>query len=210
MKIDPNTLYEFLDSLPDGLIYVALGISAFIENVFPPIPGDTITAIGAFMVGIGELDFLWVFVSTTSGSLAGFLSLFALGRTLGRRFFLEKNFRFFRTEKILKAEAWFTKYGYLLVALNRFMPGVRSAVSIAGGISHLRLIHVALLALLSCSVWNGAWMFMGYSLGSRWGIVQERITELMTRYNMIAAGLGGLVILVLLLARAVGKRPGKH
>jgi membrane protein DedA with SNARE-associated domain len=37
-----------LRSLPDLLIYFLLGLSAFVENLVPPIPGDTITAFGAF------------------------------------------------------------------------------------------------------------------------------------------------------------------
>jgi membrane protein DedA with SNARE-associated domain len=206
MHLDTDSLYKLLESLPDGLIYVMLGLSAFVENIFPPIPGDTITAIGAFMVGVGRLEFIWVFISTTLGSLAGFLSLFAIGRTLGRRYFLENDFRLFRAEKILKAEAWFTKYGHLLVALNRFLPGVRSVVSIAGGISHLRFLYVAILALLSCGIWNGIWISLGYSLGTQWDSVQSRLADLMTRYNITVAILGGAVILIILIGRLVRKK----
>jgi membrane protein DedA with SNARE-associated domain len=210
MGLDTDAIFKLLESLPDGLIYIMLAVSAFVENICPPIPGDTITAIGAFLVGVGQLDFFWVFASTTLGSLAGFLCLFALGRSLGRRYFLERDFRFFRAQKILQAEAWFTKYGYLLVALNRFLPGVRSAVSIAGGISRLRLFHVAVLALLSCGLWNGLWIFLGYSLGTHWESVQARLTEIMTRYNVTVAILGGLFILAVVIVHAFRKRSGRH
>ena len=59
---------DFLNSLPDGLIYLLLGVSAFVENVFPPVPGDTITAFGAFLVGTQRLSFFGVYLSTTAGS----------------------------------------------------------------------------------------------------------------------------------------------
>ena len=206
MDMSLDTLFRFLQSLPDGLIYVALGVCAFIENIFPPIPGDTITAIGAFFVGTGRLDFLGVFTATTAGSLAGFMTLFAIGSALGRRHFLERDYRLFRAETILRAEAWFRRYGYLIVALNRFLPGVRSAVSVAGGISRLETLPVVVLSLLSCAVWNGLWIFLGYSLGTRWEIVEPRLSTLMTRYNLTVTVLGGLALLAVVVIRALRRK----
>lgn len=201
MDLSPEALLQLFQSMPNAAIYGFLGLSAFIENVFPPIPGDTITALGAFLVGIGRLDFIGVFVATTIGSLAGFLTLFRIGAALGRRFFFERDYRFFRARDILRAEDWFRSYGYLIVALNRFLPGVRSAVSLASGLAGLRPSLVALLALLSCSVWNGIWIFLGYSVGSQWEDVHEGVSTLMGRYNVTVAVLGGLCLLALLLVR---------
>ena len=206
MDMNPEALFRFLQSLPDGLIYVALAVCAFIENLFPPIPGDTITATGAFLVGTGRLDFLGVYTATTAGSLAGFMTLFAVGRALGRRHFLERDYRLFRARTILRAEAWFRRYGYLLVALNRFLPGVRSVISIAGGISRLEAVPVAVLSLLSCAVWNGIWIFLGYSLGTRWQVVEARLSTMMTRYNLTVAVLGGLVLLVAVVIRGLRRK----
>ena len=206
MDMNPEALFRFLQSLPDGLIYVALAVCAFIENLFPPIPGDTITATGAFLVGTGRLDFLGVYTATTAGSLAGFMTLFAVGRALGRRHFLERDYRLFRARTILRAEAWFRRYGYLLVALNRFLPGVRSVISIAGGISRLEAVPVAVLSLLSCAVWNGLWIFLGYSLGNRWQLVEARLSTMMTRYNLTVAVLGGMVLLVAVVIRGLRRK----
>lgn len=188
-----------LYSLPDLLVYILLGLSAYVENVFPPIPGDTITAFGAFLVGAGKLSFFGVYLSTTLGSLLGFLSLFALGGYLGRRFFIEKDYRFFRARDIVKVEQWFERYGYLLIALNRFLPGVRSVVSLAGGMAHLKPIRVILLALLSCALWNLLWILAGYWLGSNWQTVESRMSTLMIRYNMVVLLLMGLGVLFLVL-----------
>ena len=189
-----QTFLNYLHSLPDALIYLLLGLSAYVENIFPPIPGDTITAFGAFLVGIGRLDFFGVYVCTTLGSLLGFMTLFWLGLYLGRRFFMEKDYRFFKAKDIVKAEAWYRKYGYLLVAFNRFLPGIRSVISLAGGLSRLRIMTVALLAFLSCAVWNLIWILMGYMLGTNWEVFEARITAILTRYNIIVLVLFTLVI----------------
>jgi membrane protein DedA with SNARE-associated domain len=193
-------LEKFLDSLhslSDPLVYLLLGLSAYVENVFPPIPGDTITAFGAFLVGIGRLSFLGVYLSTTLGSLLGFLSLFALGGYLGKQFFMHRDYRFFRAGDIARAEHWFERYGYLLIAMNRFLPGVRSAVSLAGGMAHLHPVRVTLLALLSCALWNLLWILAGYWLGSNWQTVEAGMSTLLMRYNTVALLLMGLVVLIL-------------
>jgi len=192
---------EWMNALPAVLLYVALGVSAFVENVFPPIPGDTITAFGAFLVGTHRLSFLWVYTATTLGSIIGFLFLFWVGTYLGRAFFLERDYRFFKARDILKAETWFQKYGYLLIVLNRFFPGIRSAIAVAGGISRLGFVRVAFLALISCSVWNLIWIWVGYSLGTNWASVREKMSSILIHYNITVAVLIGLVVGFLLLKR---------
>ena len=91
-----DNILNYLDNLPDFLIYLFLGLGAFLENIFPPAPGDMIVVLGAFLVGTGRLNFIIVFISTTTGSLLGFLVLFWLGSYLGRRFFIERDYFFLR------------------------------------------------------------------------------------------------------------------
>ncbi len=196
---------NYLHSLPDALIYLLLGLSAYVENICPPIPGDTITAFGAFLVGIGRLDFFGVYICTTLGSLLGFMTLFWLGLYLGRRFFIEKDYRFFKAKDIIKAEEWYRKHGYFLVAFNRFLPGIRSVISLAGGLSRLKATGVALLALLSCAVWNLIWIFLGYELGTNWGVFEARASAILTRYNFIVLAFVALLVLFFILRRKYRK-----
>ena len=193
----------FLDSLPDILIYFLLGLSAFVENVFPPAPGDTITVFGAFLAGTNRLQFFGIFVSTTVGGLAGFMFLFWIGNLLGRRFFIERDFWYFKAKDIIRAEEWFRKYGYFLILLNRFFPGIRSVISIAGGISKLRAQKVAWLAFISFSLWNVIWISMGYTLGSNWKEARGKIEVLITSYNSAILVLLGIVILFFIVRKVI-------
>ena len=194
---------DFLNSLPDCLIYFLLGLSAFVENIFPPIPGDTITAFGAFLVGTQRLSFLGVYLATSLGSLLGFMTLFRVGGLLGRRFFIERDFWFFKAKDIIQAENWFRKYGYMLILLNRFFPGIRSVISVAGGISGLKGLRSALLALVSCSVWNLAWICLGYALGSNWETVRGRLGHIMAQYNLTVLILMGLVVIFFVVRKII-------
>lgn len=200
-----ETFLNYLHSLPDALIYFLLGLSAYVENIFPPIPGDTITAFGAFLVGTGRLDFFGVYICTTLGSLLGFMTLFWLGLYLGRRFFIEKDYRFLKGKDIIKAEEWYRKHGYLLVAFNRFFPGIRSVISLAGGISRLKVMGVALLALLSCAVWNLIWILLGYVLGTNWEVFEARASAILTRYNIIVLFFVALVVIFIVIRKKYRK-----
>lgn len=186
-----DRLLDLLQGLPDALLYLILGVSAFVENVFPPIPGDTITAFGAFLVGSRRLSFLGVYFSTTAGSLMGFLSLYLVGIRVGRAHFLRRNYRFFSAADIVKGEEWFRRYGAYLVLLNRFMPGVRSVISIVAGISRIKPLAVAIYALVSCLAWNALWVSAGYLLGTNWEAMKEGINRIMARYNAAAIIIGG-------------------
>jgi membrane protein DedA with SNARE-associated domain len=199
-------LLNELRSLPDFLIYFFLGLSAFVENLVPPIPGDTITAFGAFLVGVGKLSFVGVYISTTVGSLLGFLCLFWVGGFLGRRFFIERDFRFLRAKDIIKAEEWFGRYGYFLILFNRFMPGIRSAVALAAGISRFRTLPVMLLSLLSCAAWNLIWIFMGHTLGTHWETVEEKMGDFLVRYNVAMIIVIALVVLFFLFKKRFRKK----
>jgi len=196
---------NYLQTLPDALVYLLLGLSAFVENIFPPIPGDTITAFGALLVGLGKLSFFWVYFSTTLGSLLGFLFLFWVGRYLGRRFFVQKNYRFLKAEDIVKAEAWFGKYGYFLIVGNRFLPGIRSAISVAGGILRLKWSMVTLLALFSCAVWNLIWLILGFELGNNWETIEARLSSLQMKYNIFILIIFCLVVLAVFVIKKYRK-----
>jgi len=168
------------------LLYIFLFGSAVLENLFPPIPGDTITVFGAFLVGIGKLDFFLVYAATTLGSSVGFILLFYAGAFLEMEFFLNTRFKIFSSHKILAAEKWFSRYGYYVVVLNRFLPGVRSVISIAAGISGLNAFKVFILSLISAMGWNFLWIYSGYTIGNNWEMVQQKISVIIRNYNIAA------------------------
>jgi len=168
-----------INNLPSGIIYLLLFAFAIIEYLFPPFPGDTIMVFGAYLVVIGKLDLLVLYIITTLGSIIGFLILFLMGKCYGREFFLKKNYRFFSKEAILQIERWFQRYGVALIAVNRFLSGARSAISLIAGISNMKLIITALAALFSSMTWNAILIFGGYFLGKNW----HAVLTIVKRYN---------------------------
>jgi len=180
-------ILQILTEMHDVWLYTFLFFSAVVENLFPPIPGDTITVFGAFLVGTGRLNFFIVLTVTTLGSAAGFLLLYMFGAFLEREFFIEKDYRFFSAKSIIAAEEWFRKYGYYVVAGNRFLPGIRSVISIASGISGLSPLKVFLYCNISALVWNFIWIYTGYTLGNNWEHVRDKFMSIAGSYNTVAA-----------------------
>jgi len=201
-----NDFIQYLLPQKESILYVFLFASAVVENLFPPIPGDTITALGAFLVGTGRLNYLMVYLSTTLGSVVGFMCLFWVGKFFEREFFMKKNYSFFSAQSIINAEEWFRKYGYFVVAVNRFVPGIRSAVSIVSGISKLNSLRVAGLALISAAVWNFIWIQVGFMLGNNWEMVKIRLGIILKNYNMAMGAVLSAAVVIYFIIRLVRKK----
>jgi membrane protein DedA with SNARE-associated domain len=206
-----NDIITYLLPKNDLFLYIFLFVSAIIENLVPPIPGDTITIFGAFLVGTGRLSYILVYLATTAGSVIGFMLLVLLGRFLEREFFIAKNYRFFSAKSIVAAEKWFERYGLFVVLANRFLPGIRSVISLVSGITRLNLLKVMLLALVSASIWNLIWIHVGFVLGNKWQVVRERAGDLISKYNIIMGILITLAVLCFIIYKLFKKsRDNKH
>ena len=118
--------------------YLILFASAYVENTFPPVPGDTVTIIGAYLITTGKLSFTGVWLSTTLGSVLGFFTMYLVGYKFGRAFITsEKRAKIFGFDRIEKTKIWFSKYGYWVIFVNRFLSGTRSVISLFAGIFKL-------------------------------------------------------------------------
>lgn len=186
-------LNQFMQFAQDNtyLAYTMLFISAYIENVFPPIPGDTVTLIGAYFVGTGNLNYFGVLISTTLGSVLGFMTLFLFAYWLEWKVIEKYNFKWMQRSHIDKVQTWFQKYGYRVILVNRFLSGVRSVISFTAGLSKLRIPQVFLLSLLSAVIWNGLLISAGAFIGDHW----ENIVKYLKLYNQIIIGI--LIIFII-------------
>ncbi|MBD3225697.1 MAG: DedA family protein [Caldithrix sp.] len=195
-------MFDYLNGVFESVnpqtAYAILFISALIENTFPPIPGDTVTVVGAYLISVGYLGFWGVYLSTTLGSVVGFFIMYLIGRKFGRTF-IKSDFRkkMFNERRIKKAEIWFARYGYGVIAANRFLSGTRSVISLFAGSFHLKPLPVLLYATLSALVWNGLLIYGGYLLGVNW----EMISAIVKNYNRVIIVLMVILVVILIVRR---------
>jgi membrane protein DedA with SNARE-associated domain len=175
----------FLNGQPPAWIYVFLFIGAFMENVVPPIPGDTLIVFGAYLAGIGIIQVWPAFFVMWAGSAIGCLFIYALALWKGRAFFLKFKFRFATEAHLDSAEAWFTRYGDKVVIFNRFLPTVRAFVGIVAGISRLSPVRMTIYVALSTFLWNSLLVYFGLKMGENW----EVVIDVMKTYNRVVLAL---------------------
>ncbi|MEJ2635844.1 MAG: DedA family protein [Calditrichia bacterium] len=175
--------------------YFLLFVSAFVENVFPPIPGDTVTVLGAYLVGRKILSFWGVYAATTAGSILGFMTIFGVAYWLEWKFIERYNPKWIARSHIDRVEKWFRKYGYWIVLFNRFLSGTRSVVSIVAGLSKMKPVFVFILALISGAIWNGILIYLGATIGKNW----EEIIQIVKLYNRVII-IATIVVIAALLA----------
>ena len=195
---------DIIKSISGPYGYWLLGVSAFFENIVPPIPGDTVTVFGGYLVGVGRLSLAGTVLATTMGSFAGFMTMYAAGRFLGHEL-LKHGSRVFARETIDRVHGWFERYGMGVVLANRFLSGARSVISICAGIARLSPWLVAGCCLVSCLIWNGLLIWAGSMVGENWGL----IITMLKKYNAVMAvalALGAAVWI----ARSILQRRAKH
>jgi membrane protein DedA with SNARE-associated domain len=194
--------FFYLKNMHPVWAYSFLFVSALIENIFPPIPGDTVTIIGAYLVGVGALQFWGVFLSTTLGSITGFMGLYAFAFWLERKIIERYLSSWVTRVHIDKVEGWFHHYGYWIILFNRFLSGVRSVISLVAGITKMHPFGVFLLGIISCAIWNGGLIYLGASLGKNW----QDIIAFLSSYNKTVIILLATVLIIYLFFRFAKSR----
>ena len=162
---------EWMEALPPLSIYLVLLAIAYGENVVPPIPGDVAIVIVGYLVGLGLVGFVPVVALATLGGALGFMTMYAVGLRLGDAVEDPQRVRWIPKGPVRTAKRWLGRWGYGVVAANRFLSGARSVIALLVGASDLRPWPTAALATLSALVWTGLLTYAGYAVGSNWGTV---------------------------------------
>ena len=189
-----NDFVVWLRSLPPGGIYAVLFAIAYGENLVPPIWGDTVIVLCGSLVGLGVLGFGPTVTLSALGGALGFLTVFAVGRRLGSAIHDPSHLRWIPREPIARAERWLGRWGYGVIAANRFLAGGRAVIGLLAGASPLRWGPTALWATVSAVSWSLLLVWGGSVLGSEW----ERVLAWLKTYGRVVTGILVLVAAVLL------------
>ena len=135
-----------------GYWVVFLGIA--LENTGVPLPGETITLVGGFLAGSGELDYKWVLASAIGGAILGDNFGYWLGRWGGLSL-LERIERFFRVPEQYLAEARdrFSENAAKAVFFGRFIALLRIFAGPLAGITGMPYPQFLLWNCSGAIVW---------------------------------------------------------
>jgi membrane protein DedA with SNARE-associated domain len=189
-------LFNWLTSLPVAALYLAIGVAAAIENVFPPLPSDVIVAIGAFIAARGHGTALGAFLATWIGNVGGAAVMYYVGRRFGADR-LDKRMLGERSGAAeARVQALYGKYGLVALFLSRFLPGVRAIVPPFAGALRIPFVRALAPMALASAIWYGAISYLGFSVGADWHRLSARIQQygrIMAIAAAVIVGLGALV-----------------
>ena len=191
--------------------YLGLALLIMAENLFPPIPSEIILTFGGFMTTYTRMHIPGAVLSATVGSVGGALILYQAGRflspdrldtllsgRLGRILHLKK-------ADIQKAADWFDIRGNYTVFFCRFIPIVRSLISIPAGMADMALGRFLWMTVLGSLLWNLILICAGAAAGTSWQKAVQYFGSY-TQAAKIVLGVGALVGGVVLVRRYIGKK----
>ena len=182
--MDPNWL---LDRFGAELFWISLVI-VFVECglFFPILPGDTLLfALGLF-IATGQLDlfpgpvFVELLIAITALTAAAFLGNvvgYEIGRRIGQPLY-EREGRIIKRKYFDQTTAFFDHHGNKALVIGRFVPFVRTYITVVAGVTRMQRRRFFLWSLVGAVLWVVSICLLGYFLGDAFPGLGESIDKL--------------------------------
>jgi membrane-associated protein len=175
--VTPLLLPSWLD--PEYLInsfgpYALWGVAFIIFaecGLFALLPGDSLLFTVGVFVAIGAIDHSLVFVCLvlTLCAVAGNISGYWIGRLIGPPLFKPRAGvmgRILHPKYVARTHAFFERYGNRTLILARFVPIVRTFVTLVAGVGRMDFRKFILYTAIGGVLWACGVTIMGYYLGN--------------------------------------------
>jgi membrane-associated protein len=172
--MDPQYLLEQFGS---QFFWVSIAI-VFIECglLFPILPGDSLLfAVGLFIangqlgVNIG-LACLILTVAAFAGNVVGY----EIGRAVGPPLY-HRDGRILKKKYFDQTTVFFDKYGNKALVLGRFVPIVRTFVTVVAGVGQMDRRRFFTWSGVGAILWASGITLLGYFLGQAFPVLQEKL-----------------------------------
>lgn len=170
---------NFVINIMNKYGYLGILFLITIENIFPPIPSEVILTLGGFMTskyGI-NMSLIGVVLYSTFGSMLGAIILYYVGYIFNKDRLLKivrskvGKILCLKESDIEKSDSSFNKNGDLTVLYCRFIPIVRSLISIPAGVNKMKLSIFLLYTFVGSLIWNTVLVSLGKLVGENYMVV---------------------------------------
>lgn len=172
------------------------------------LPGDSLLFTVGLFVATGAIDYpLWLVctllvISAVVGNVVGYW----IGRAAGPAVFNRPNSRLFKREYVERTKTFFDKYGARAIVLGRFVPIVRTFITVMAGVGRMDPRRYFTYSIIGGVVWAVGVTLLGFWLG-RFDVVKNNI-ELMLIAIVFVSVLP--ILFELLRARRSAPADGRH
>lgn len=164
--MDPNYL---LQQFGQQFFWVSVAI-VFIECglLFPILPGDSLLfAMGLFISnGSVHLNLGVALVVLSVAAFAGNVVGYEIGRAVGSPLY-ERDGRFLKKKYFDQTHAFFDKHGNKALVIGRFVPVVRTFITVVAGIGRMDRKRFFTWSLVGAVLWACSVTLLGYFLGKQ-------------------------------------------
>ncbi len=157
----------FLNGFMTKWGYLSIFALMALESASLPVPSEVVLPLAGYFVYLGTMNFWLVVGVSTLASIAGALLDYYLAIWLGRPFVVGilGLFKLHR-DSLDRAEAWFEKSGQWTVFAARFIPGLRTIISLPAGLFRLDVWRFIVMTLAGCFIWSVILVYAGVLAGS--------------------------------------------
>lgn len=157
---------EALQDLAHEYGYWAVFFGILLENAGIPIPGETITLVGGFLAGSGELKFWPVWATALSGAVVGDNLGYWVGVYGGWPLLLRLG-KIFRIQEaqMLTVKQQFSDNAARAVILGRFVALLRIFAGPLAGIAQMPYFKFLLCNFLGAAMWASVMVSLAYFVG---------------------------------------------
>jgi membrane-associated protein len=175
-----------LDRFGSELFWISCVI-LFIECglFFPFLPGDTLLfALGLFInseqidvfPGGPWIELLIAFVLLTLSAFLGNVTGYEIGRRLGPPLY-ERDGRILKKKYFDQTHAFFEKHGSKALVIGRFVPFVRTYITVVAGVTRMDRRRFFVWSLVGAVLWVSSILLLGYFLGQAFPGLGENIDK---------------------------------
>jgi membrane-associated protein len=149
-----------------GIMVVVFAECGLLLGFF--LPGDTLLFSAGVLVKRGTFDQpLWlVIVLICVAAIIGNQVGYEIGRRGGPAVFRRPDSRFFRPEYVERTSRFFEKYGPRAIVLGRFVPVVRTFITVMAGAGRMNYRTYTLYTVIGGVLWATGVTVLGYFLGN--------------------------------------------
>lgn len=156
-----------------------------LENAGIPLPGETITLVGGFLAGSGELDYWWVLGCAIAGAILGDNCGYWIGRWGGWPF-LRRLGQLFRIQEsqLLEVKAKFSQNAAKAVFLGRFVALLRIFAGPLAGIAKMPYWKFLLCNGAGAALWASVMVSLAFFVGEI--VPLEKLVSWVAQFAIVA------------------------
>ncbi len=189
-------IFHSLEPLLNSYGYLAVFALVFVEDFGVPVPGETILIAAAVYAGAGRLNIVVVFLLGLVAAVLGDNLGYVIGRKAGRAAVLRwGKYVLLTPERLDTAEGFFARHGGKIVAVARFIAGLRQANGIVAGLTRMHWLRFLAFNALGATLWVAAWCLAGYFAGQKIQLLYDTVTRYGLYAALLALGIGIALVL---------------